>query len=77
MYGRNKEDVWNTTFGGAVMGAYAGIKTGTVHGVVMRSLKYSSGLSVAWLLYHRIKHEQLDWRAPEDEVKKRFAYANK
>jgi len=75
IHARNKEDVWNIAFGGGVMGAYAGIKLGTVHGVVMRTLKYSSGLSLAWLLYHRIKKEQVEWRQPEDELKKRFAYA--
>jgi len=74
---RNKEDAWNTAFGGAMMGAFQGLKHGTMHGIAMGSIKYSSGLALAYMLYDRIKKENIEWRSSEDELKKRFAYASK
>jgi hypothetical protein len=74
MMNRNKEDVWNIAFGGGVLGAYSGLKLNSVHGAVMRSFKYSAGLSLAWMCFQHIQGEGGAWRDPAEEMKKRFAY---
>lgn len=72
---RNKDDVWNVTFGGAALGVFAGMGHGTLNSVVMGAFKYSTILSAAYLVLEEVKKENLGWRRPEEEIKKRFAYA--
>jgi len=59
------------------MGGYQGLSTGTFHGVVMKSFKFASVLSLGWLVCKQLDKERYSGnRDPKAEMKKRFAYAN-
>ena len=70
---RNTDDVFNPMFGGFAMGAFAGLKSNNIHGMMAKGAKGGIGFAVMYLIFSRYKFEQ-EQNSKETWDKKRFAY---
>ena len=71
---RNKDDLWNISFAGSVLGAYSGLRKNNLNGVVLGAGAYAVVVPLIFAAHRHLQADYNIFRRPEDNMKKAFAY---